>query len=152
MVGKLNGNFTAAVILESTLRQKATESSKNNQQSLNDKLKTDSVANAQSTLNVAKTQDAQSANLQQKGEGEPGEEKMSEAAVQKMIEDLNKLMADNQVKLEFSYNYDEEAEMMNVKVIDKETKKILREFPPEEMLDNIKKAKEWLGAIIDEII
>ncbi len=151
MVGKLNGNYTAAVILESTLRQKANESSKNNQQNLNDNLQSEPVANGQSTLNVAGTQGAQSANLKQNTEGEPKEEKLSEAAVQKMVEDLNDLMEENQVNLEFSYNYDEEADMFNVKVIDKETKKVLREFPPEEMLDNIKKAKEWLGALIDEI-
>jgi flagellar protein FlaG len=152
MVGKLNGNYTAAVIFESTLRQKANESSKNNQQNLNDRLQSESVANGQSTLNVAGTQDAQATNLKQNIEGEPKEEKLSEAAVKKMIEDLNEFMEENEVKLEFSYEYDQDADMFNVKVIDKDTKKVLREFPPEEMLDSIKKAKEWLGAIIDELV
>lgn len=53
-------------------------------------------------------------------------------------------------------SYDEEAGLINVKVIEKSTQKVIREFPPEALLDSIKKAneksQEFLGALIDRLI
>ena len=65
-----------------------------------------------------------------------------------MTEELNELMSRINCNLEFSYN--KEAGMMSVKMINKETQEVIKELPPEEMLENIVKAKDWLGAFIDE--
>ena len=73
---------------------------------------------------------------------------MSEEAVSKMTDELNELMSRINCNLEFSYN--KEADMMSVKMVDKETKEVIKELPPEEMLENIVKAKDWLGAFIDK--
>ena len=77
---------------------------------------------------------------------EPGT--MTEEAVSRMTEELNELMSRINCNLEFSYN--KEAGMMSVKMINKETQEVIKELPPEEMLENIVKAKDWLGAFIDE--
>lgn len=73
---------------------------------------------------------------------------MSEESVSAMTDALNELMSRINCNLEFSYN--KEADMMSVKMVDKETKEVIKELPPEEMLENIVKAKDWLGAFIDE--
>ena len=73
---------------------------------------------------------------------------MTEEAVSRMTEELNELMSRINCNLEFSYN--KEAGMMSVKMVNKETQEVIKELPPEEMLENIVKAKDWLGAFIDE--
>ena len=79
---------------------------------------------------------------------EPGT--MSENSVNEMTETFNKLMDKINVNLEFTYN--KEVDMFNVKMIDKETKEVIKEFPPEEMIENMIKAKDWLGAFIDRAV
>ena len=73
---------------------------------------------------------------------------INEESVSRMTEELNELMNRINCNLEFSYN--KEAGMMSVKMVDKETQEVIKELPPEEMLENIVKAKDWLGAFIDE--
>lgn len=73
---------------------------------------------------------------------------MTEESVERMTDELNELMNKINCNLEFSYN--KEAGMMSVKMVDKETQEVIKELPPEEMLENIVKAKDWLGAFIDE--
>ena len=72
---------------------------------------------------------------------------MDEEAVSNMTDELNELMSKINCDLEFSYN--KEADMMSVKMIDKNTDEVIKEFPPEEMVKNIVKAKEWIGAFLD---
>ena len=144
MVGKLNDVMTAAVVLDSTPK---TSSSETKSDSL---LKSAETQNA--SVSATKSQDAQAA--------KPGEEKekgthlepgtMSEESVLKMTETFNKLMSKINVNLEFTYN--KEADMFTVKMIDKETKEVLREFPPEEMIENMIKTRDWLGAFIDKTV
>lgn len=40
--------------------------------------------------------------------------------------------------------------MMSVSMINKKTDEVIKELPPEEMIDNIKKAREWIGAFLDK--
>lgn len=79
---------------------------------------------------------------------EPGT--MSEESVNEMTDTFNQLMDKINCNLEFKYN--KEVDMFNVKMIDKETKEVIKEFPPEEMIENMIKAKDWLGAFIDRAI
>ena len=79
---------------------------------------------------------------------EPGT--MSEASVSQMTETFNELMDKINCNVEFSYN--KRANMLNVKMIDKESGEVIKEFPPEEMIENMIKAKDWLGAFIDKAI
>jgi flagellar protein FlaG len=85
---------------------------------------------------------------QKEGRLEPGT--MSEESVNDMTDVLNELMDKTNVNIEFSYN--KKVNMLNVKMIDKETKEVIKEFPPEEMIENMIKAKDWLGAFIDRAI
>ena len=143
MVGKLNDVMTAAVVLDSTPK---TSSSETKSDSL---LKSAETQNA--SVSATKSQDVQTKPGEEKEKGlhlEPGT--MSEESVLKMTETFNKLMSKINVNLEFTYN--KEADMFTVKMIDKETKEVLREFPPEEMIENMIKTRDWLGAFIDKTV
>jgi len=143
MVGKLNDMVAAAVVIDSTPRTNSNEA-----QSVIKPVESQPAS-------TIKSQDAKVAEFTKPGEEEkkeghlqPGT--MSEESVLKMTETFNKLMSKINVNLEFKYN--KEIDMFNVKMIDKETKEVIKEFPPEEMIENMIKAKDWLGAFIDRAI
>ena len=75
-------------------------------------------------------------------------EPMDEKSVSFMTQDLNELMSKINCNLEFQYH--KEVNMMSVKMLDKKTHEVIKEVPPEEMLDQMAKAREWLGAFLDK--
>ena len=79
---------------------------------------------------------------------EPGT--LDEETVSLMTDQLNELMDKINCNLEFKYN--KEVNMMTIKMIDKKTQEVIKEVPPEEMIENMIKAKDWLGAFIDQNI
>ena len=79
---------------------------------------------------------------------EPGT--LDEDTVSLMTEQLNELMDKINCNLEFKYN--KEVNLMTIKMIDKKTQEVIKELPPEELIENMIKAKDWLGAFIDKNI
>ena len=82
--------------------------------------------------------------LKEREEREP----MDEESVSYMTEELNELMSKINCNLEFQYH--KEVNMMSVRMLDKKTHEVIKEVPPEEMLDQMAKAREWLGAFLDK--
>ncbi|SFB11620.1 flagellar protein FlaG [Selenomonas ruminantium] len=82
--------------------------------------------------------------LKKREEREP----MDEKSVSYMTEELNELMSKINCNLEFQYH--KEVNMMSVRMLDKKTHEVIKEVPPEEMLDQMAKAREWLGAFLDK--
>ena len=54
----------------------------------------------------------------------------------------------NRTKCEFSYH--EETKRVSIKVIDEDTKEVIREIPPEETLDMVQRVWELAGILVDE--
>jgi flagellar protein FlaG len=141
MVGKLNDMVAAAMVADSATKTGITA-------------KPESVDLRPSAVKVPTVQDVKAAKeeeqkkQEQEGRLEPGT--MSEESVSEMTDTFNQLMDKINCNLEFNYN--KEVDMFNVKMIDKETKEVIKEFPPEEMIENMIKAKDWLGAFIDRAI
>ena len=79
---------------------------------------------------------------------EEEQEPMDEKTVSYMMEELNELMSKINCNLEFQYHKD--VNMMSVRMLDKKTHEVIKEVPPEEMLDQMAKAREWLGAFLDK--
>lgn len=158
MVGKLDNMVTAAVVIDSALTAKSSSAQTQNATTKIKPVESGQEQPAsQTTLSSLKTLEPTSTDPTKKAEEEDKKQSsrlepgtMDEASVSKMTEEFNKLMSKINVNLEFEYN--KEVDMFNVKMIDKETKKVLREFPPEEMLESMIKTKEWLGAFIDRAI
>lgn len=56
------------------------------------------------------------------------------------------------VNIGFEYFIDEKTNREVVKVIDKDTEEVIRQFPPEEILNMLQKMYEMLGILIDKKI
>ena len=74
---------------------------------------------------------------------------MDEESTKNMTEELNKAMERANSNLEFKYH--KEVNMMSVAVVDKTSGKVIKELPPEEMVNNMIKSKIWIGAFLDKI-
>ncbi|MDP5275888.1 flagellar protein FlaG [Chengkuizengella axinellae] len=72
----------------------------------------------------------------------------SEKQLVKMVEQANNALALSSTS--FEYIMHEKMNEMMVKVINKETGELIREVPPEKMLDLVARSLEMAGIIIDE--
>ena len=52
------------------------------------------------------------------------------------------------VNLEFQYH--KEVNVMSVRMLDKKTGEVLREVPPEAMVEHMIKVHDWIGAFLDK--
>ena len=83
------------------------------------------------------------------GNGNAGYSKQQEpskAQIQKAVEEINK-KANNS---EAVFGVHEKTNRITIKIVDKETKEIIKEFPPEKTLDMIAKVWEVAGLMVDE--
>ncbi|SHI83852.1 flagellar protein FlaG [Anaerovibrio lipolyticus DSM 3074] len=98
---------------------------------------------------IAASQDAGQADNEEK-EQDPKQQALdniNEEFVSEMTKELNELMSKLNCDLEFQYH--KEVNVMSVKMIDKKTNEVIKEYPPEEMVEGMIKAQEWLGAFLD---
>lgn len=73
-------------------------------------------------------------------------DKNSPEQIKKTVDQLNKKM--NNTVAEFGIH--EGTNRVTIKIVDKDTKKVIKEFPPEKALDMIAKAWELAGLLVDE--
>lgn len=66
--------------------------------------------------------------------------------LRKTVEELNKKMSNS----EAVFGIHEGTNRITIKIVDKETKEIIKEFPPEQTLDMIAKVWELAGIMVDE--
>ena len=52
--------------------------------------------------------------------------------------------------LDYEFSYHEETKRVSIKVIDQDTKEVVKEIPPEETLEMIAKMWELAGILVDE--
>ena len=64
------------------------------------------------------------------------------------MSDINSKIKMSNTQLQ--YSIDEETQRISIKVIDQNTDKVIREIPPEETLEAIKKIWEIAGIIVDK--
>ena len=93
---------------------------------------------------VTKPQDKQ----RQAGDEPHSEEQedMSQKKIKKAIDTINKQLSHT----ECQYGFHEKTNRVTIKIVDKDTDKIIKEFPPEETLEMIAKAWELAGLLVDE--
>jgi flagellar protein FlaG len=84
------------------------------------------------------------------GSGFQFKQPLEEEGLKNIVEELNKMMSKYNANLEFSYH--KEAGMFSVALVDKSTKEVIKELPPEEMLRDIEKAKIWMDAFIGTFV
>ena len=142
MVGKIQDIVSASIVAGAAERVNDTSSqlaSADNSQDMQVQ-RIDDVQNAPK-YNQAEDQEDP---LKEREEREP----MDEKSVSYMTKELNELMSKINCNLEFQYH--KEVNMMSVRMLDKKTHEVIKEVPPEDMLDQMAKAREWLGAFLDK--
>lgn len=82
------------------------------------------------------------------GEHETKDFNSKEEYLRSEISKANSKLQRHNIRCEFDYH--EETNRITIKVMDKETDKIIREIPPEKTLDMIQKIWELAGLLIDE--
>ena len=74
--------------------------------------------------------------------------KVAKSTIDSTISETNSKIKMSNTQLQ--YSIDEETQRISIKIIDKDTDKVIREVPPEETLEAIKKIWEIAGIIVDE--
>lgn len=72
----------------------------------------------------------------------------NEQQIKTAVEKANKALVNSKTRCEFSYH--ESTKSISIKIIDEQTKEVLREVPPEKILDMIGKMWEMAGILVDE--
>ena len=71
---------------------------------------------------------------------------ISKEKIKKAVETINKQLSNT----ECQYGFHEKTNRVTLKIVDKETDKVIKEFPPEKTLEMIAKAWELAGILVDE--
>ena len=89
-------------------------------------------------------------NAQEKGQADSSEQNKEQQAtneqIRKAVEKLNKSMANS----EAVFGIHEDTNRVTIKIVDKSTKEVIKELPPEKTLDMIAKVWEMAGILVDE--
>lgn len=148
MVGKLQDVLTAAVVIGSADHAKNVSKIPSQNAAINTQSQ---VVIGGGSPKVNKVDELEGLferddNVAQNERLEPGT--FDEETVGLMTETLNELMSKIDCNLEFQYH--KEVNLMSIKMVDKRTNEVIKEVPPEEMIENMVRAKDWLGAFIDK--
>lgn len=89
--------------------------------------------------------------VQGKEEGASGDaqyqnQQPSKEQIKQAVEKLNKSMTNS----EAVFGIHEATQRLTIKIVDKDTKKVIKELPPEKTLDMIAKVWEMAGILVDE--
>ncbi|MCR5176727.1 MAG: flagellar protein FlaG [Anaerovibrio sp.] len=151
MIGSISDMTTAAVVVSAvdggSTQKKAQEPVV--QQSApapEDQLSTEAVI--QSKVNASTDADQADNQNKEKDNKEQALDSLNEEFVSEMTKELNELMSKLNCDLEFKYH--KEVNVMSVKMVDKKTNEVIKEYPPEEMVEGMIKAQEWIGAFLDK--
>ncbi len=83
----------------------------------------------------------------QSGNGEQGQDQQAyHEKIRKAVETLNKKMSNS----EAVFGIHEDTNRVTIKIVDKSTKEVIKELPPEKTLDMIARVWEMAGILIDE--
>ena len=87
------------------------------------------------------------AQVSEQSEFQSGQQKEpSNEQIRKAVEDINKKANYSDVQ----FGVHEGTNRITIKIVDRETKKVIKELPPEKTLDMIAKAWELAGILVDE--
>lgn len=128
-------------------------------QSVNVSIASVSDSSSGNTVKAVKTQDkpvmaSNMATDRQTGGQNPEAEavleskKVAQSTIDSTMSDINSKIKMSNTQLQ--YSIDEDTQRISIKVIDQDTDKVIREIPPEETLEAIKKIWEIAGIIVDK--
>lgn len=71
----------------------------------------------------------------------------SERTIKQAVSDINRKLNNNTIA---EFGYHEDTKRVTIKIVNKDTKEVVKEIPPEKTLDMIAKAWELAGILVDE--
>lgn len=106
----------------------------------------DSIARNIQAMNTKET----SGDAGAQGQAQLAAQKQNEKNMQlkKAVDDINKSALADQSEAVFGIH--EKTNRVTIKIVDKKTKEVIKEFPPEKTLDMIAKVWEMAGLMVDE--
>lgn len=112
-----------------------------------EKVSVDTPASVQAVDVVDKTTPiVESSQNEGKQNGASGQEQPTNEQIRKAVEQMNKKMTHS----EAVFGIHEETNRVTIKIVDKDTDEVIKEFPPEKTLDMIAKVWELAGLLVDE--
>jgi flagellar protein FlaG len=84
----------------------------------------------------------------QKADNPLAEVELTPEDTKQITETMNKFMQSLNADLQFSMH--EKTQRIIVKLVDTKTSKVLKEFPPHELLDTLAAISEYVGALLDK--
>ena len=108
----------------------------------------DSIAKETSAINV---KEASAEGSDSNGAGASTSELIAaqqakQAQIKKAVDDINKKAKNS----EAIFGVHEDTNRVTIKIVDKQTKEVIKEFPPDKTLDMIAKVWEMAGLMVDE--
>ena len=134
MIGRVQDVMAGAIVLGAADKAASSNSA-------------ESSIKAQEVSDIERMQDEWNNGNFDNFEEEKNIQPLNEEAVSEITDELNELM--EKINCDISFEYHKDVDMMSVSMIDKKTDEVIKELPPEEMIENIKKAREWIGAFLD---
>ncbi len=95
------------------------------------------------TIAVSRNQESDS---KQGREGQEGNSQSSQEALKKAVENINRNLSNS----EAIFGIHDTTNRVTIKIVDKDTKEVIKELPPEKTLDMIAKVWELAGIMVDE--
>lgn len=137
------GSTSTAQIKEES-QNKAEVSSKDNQ------IVSDTVAKETQAMNTKEASGDTSGEAGSQSQAQLAAQKQNEKNMQlkKAVDDINKRAVNDQSEAVFGIH--DKTNRITIKIIDKKTKEVIKEFPPEKTLDMIAKVWEMAGLMVDE--
>ena len=137
------GSTSTAQVKEES-QSKAEVSSKDNQ------IVSDTVAKETQAMNTKEASGDTSGEAGSQSQAQFAAQKQNEKNMQlkKAVDDINKRAVDDQSEAVFGIH--DKTNRITIKIIDKKTKEVIKEFPPEKTLDMIAKVWEMAGLMVDE--
>lgn len=137
------GSTSTAQVKEES-QSKAEVSSKDNQ------IVSDTVAKETQAMNTKEASGDTSGETGSQSQAQLAAQKQNEKNMQlkKAVDDINKRAVDDQSEAVFGIH--DKTNRITIKIIDKKTKEVIKEFPPEKTLDMIAKVWEMAGLMVDE--
>ena len=109
--------------------------------------------NAESSVRAAEQVDKTTSiveNAQEKGQADSSEQnkdqQLTHEQIRKAVEQLNRNLSNS----EAVFGIHEDTNRVMIKIVDKSTKEVIKELPPEKTLDMIAKVWEIAGLLVDE--
>ena len=116
-------------------------------------VQTEKPENADSSVQAAEQVDKTTTiveNAQEKGQADSNEQNNDQQPtherIRKAVEKLNR----NMQNTEAVFGIHEDTNRVTIKILDKNTKEVIKELPPEKTLDMIAKVWELAGLLVDE--